>query len=138
MLLVEDNKDDMTLFLRTLKDANLAPKMLIAWNGIEALSLMFEMGNPKEEPPVIAPKLIVLDLMLPKASGFELLARLKSNPHTQNIPTVVLSSLGGKNNLAECYKLGVNSFLIKPVEFEKFSEMVQTLIRYWLNFNQTI
>src|ERR1700722_5294650 len=92
ILLVEDEKDDTTFFLRALKKANLEPHMRVAWNGIEALALMFGMGNPYDGIRIVRPKLVILDLELPKANGLEVLSRLKTNPHAHAIPVVVMSS----------------------------------------------
>jgi two-component system, response regulator len=86
--------------------------------------------------PVVRPKLIVMDLKLPKVDGLALLRRLKANPHTRIIPIVVMSSSQEKRDLTECYQLGINSYLIKPMTFEEFGETVRILGRYWLQFNQ--
>lgn len=136
ILLVEDEKDDTTFFLRALKKANLEPHMRIAWNGIEALALMFGMGNPYDGIPIVRPKLVILDLELPKANGLEVLSRLKTNPHTHAIPVVVMSSSQEKHDLAESYRMGVNSYLAKPTNFDEFAELVRLLVRYWLKLNQ--
>ena len=136
ILLVEDSEDDSAFFVHALKDVNPAAQLHIARDGVEALSLIFGAGNPDEAVPEIRPKLIVLDLKLPRISGLELLRKLKSNPHSRSIPVVALSSSREKRDLAESYQLGVNSYLVKPMDFDEYAEAVRLLGRYWLHFNQ--
>lgn len=136
VLLVEDSEEDSMFFVHALEEAKLSAHINIARNGAEALSLIFGTGNPDDAAPVIRPKLIVLDLKLPKVSGLELLRRLKTNPHTRAIPVVVLSSSQEKRDLAESYQLGVNSYLVKPMDFDEFTGLVQLIGRYWLQSNQ--
>ena len=137
ILLVEDSEDDSAFFIHALKDSNPEAQLLIARDGVRALSLIFGAGNPDEAVPAVRPKLIVLDLKLPKVSGLEVLRKLKTNPHTRTIPVVVLSSSQEKRGLAESYQLGVNSYLVKPMDFDEFAELVRILGRYWLQFNQS-
>ena len=85
----------------------------------------------------MAPRLVVLDLKLPKLSGHEVLQRLKVNPHTRSIPVVILSSSQEKRDIAESYQLGANSYLVKPMDFDEFPDLIGTLARYWLRYNQT-
>jgi CheY-like chemotaxis protein len=122
--------------LLALKQAMVEPHVRIAWNGIDALALIFGMGNPYDAIPVVRPKLIVLDLNLPKANGLEILERLKTNPHTRAIPVVVMSASGRKEDYAESYKSGANSCLLKPTNFDKLVELVRMIAQYWLQFNQ--
>jgi two-component system response regulator len=136
ILLVEDSKDDSAFFVHALEEAKLSARVHIARDGAEALTLIFGTGNPNDSFPTIRPKIIVLDLKLPKISGLELLRRLKTNPHTRAIPIVVLSSSQEKSDLAESYQLGLNSYLVKPMDFDEFADLVQMLGRYWLKCNQ--
>jgi CheY-like chemotaxis protein len=102
---------------------------------VEALARIFGVGNPDDTMPVIRPKLIVLDLKLPKVGGLEVLRRLKANLHTRSIPVVVFSSSHEKRDLVESYHLGVNSYLVKPLDFEEFRQVVRGLAQYWLQSN---
>lgn len=137
ILLVEDSEDDSAFFVHALKASNPAAQLRIARDGVEALTLLFGAGDPADAVPIIHPKLIVLDLKLPKVSGVEVLRRLKTNPHTRVIPVVTLSSSREKRDLEECYQLGVNSYLTKPMDFDEFAEVARMIGRYWLQYNQT-
>jgi two-component system, response regulator len=137
ILLVEDSADDAAFVEHALKEAKLGEGLKIARDGVEALALIFGTGNPADSLPVINPRIIVLDLKLPKVDGLELLRLLKSNPHSRTIPVVVLSSSLEKRDLTESYRLGVNAYLVKPMDFDEFSETVQMLGRFWLQFNQS-
>jgi len=136
ILLVEDSKDDSAFFIHALKEPNPTVQLSIARDGVEALSLMFGAGNPDNAVPLVRPKLIILDLKMPKVSGLEVLRRLKTNPHTHAIPVVALSSSQEARDLAESYQLGVNSYLLKPMDFDEFGDVVRLLSTYWLQFNQ--
>lgn len=137
ILLVEDSADDAAFFTHALKEAGLSAQVRVARDGAEALALLFGDGNAGDETPLLRPRLIVLDLKLPKVSGLEVLHRLKADPHTQTIPVVVLSSSQEKRDLAESYQLGVNSYLVKPMDFDEFAALIHALSRYWLQYNQT-
>jgi len=136
ILLVEDSVDDAAFFTGALKESNPAARLVLAHDGVEALTLIFGAGDPADAVPIIHPQLIILDLKLPKVGGLAVLRRLKANPHTRAIPVVTLSSSREKRDLAECYELGVNSYLVKPMDFDEFGEMVRVLGHYWLRFNQ--
>ena len=103
---------------------------------MEALTLLFGMGNPADAVPIVRPKLIILDLKLPKVSGLEVLRRLKANLYSRSIPVVTLSSSREKRDLAESYQLGANSYLVKPMDFDEFGKVVRMLGCYWLQVNQ--
>jgi CheY-like chemotaxis protein len=136
ILLVEDDQDDLDMTLRSLRKVNLANKIQIARDGAEALEFIFGTGafaGRKLEQP---PKMILLDLKLPKIDGLEVLKRLKNNPLTMTIPVVVLTSSKEQKDVVESYKLGVNSYIVKPVGFEGFAAAVQELGMYWLLLNQ--
>ena len=136
LLLVEDNPEDLKMTLRALKKANLANHIHIARDGAEALQFIFCEGEYSGRKIENAPKVILLDLKLPKVDGKEVLERIKSDPRTKMIPVVVLTSSKEQSDVVESYKLGVNSYIVKPVNFEGFAAAVQELGMYWLLHNQ--
>jgi two-component system response regulator len=136
ILLVEDTPQDLELALRALKKANLANHIQIARDGAEALEFIFGEGEYAGRRLEDGPKVILLDLKLPKVDGLEVLKRIKSDPRTMAIPVVVLTSSKEQNDVVESYKLGVNSYIVKPVNFERFAAAVQDLGMYWLLLNQ--
>lgn len=137
ILLVEDSEDDAVFFKHAMKLANPSARLRIARDGAEALEMIFGSTSSSEIKPVMSPKLIVLDLKLPKISGLEVLRRLKVNPNSQSLPVVVLSSSQEKRDLSDSYQLGANSYLVKPMDFDDFGGLVQIINRYWLQYNQT-
>ncbi len=136
ILLVEDSEDDSTFFVHAMRMANSSARLRIARDGAEALAILFSGESNGEPAPVNRPKLIVLDLKLPKVGGLEVLRRLKANPNTRSIPVVALSSSQEKRDLSESYNLGVNSYLVKPMDYDDFGEVARIISRYWLQFNQ--
>lgn len=136
ILLVEDSADDAAFVRHALEEANLGIRLHIARDGAEALSLLFGESGPAETAPLFRPRIIVLDLKLPKVNGLEVLRRLKANPHARTIPVVVLSSSQENSDLLASYQANVNSFLVKPMDFDEFRSLVQTLGRYWIQCNQ--
>jgi CheY-like chemotaxis protein len=136
LLLVEDNPEDLKMTLRALKKANLANHIHIARDGAEALQFIFCEGDYSGRKIENAPKVILLDLKLPKVDGKEVLQRVKSDPRTKMIPVVVLTSSKEQSDVVESYHLGVNSYIVKPVNFEGFAAAVQELGMYWLLHNQ--
>jgi CheY-like chemotaxis protein len=137
ILLVEDNPADVELTLRALKKNNIANKVQIAEDGEVALDFLFGRGQFSSRNTENKPKVVLLDLKLPKVDGLEVLRNLKSNPKTQTIPVVVLTTSKQESDIIESYRLGVNSYIVKPVDFEKFVESVRDLGLYWLLINQT-
>src|ERR1039458_5612899 len=135
ILLVEDNPQDLRLTQRALKKANLTNHIHVARDGEEALQFIFCEGPHAGRKIENGPKVILLDLKLPKIDGLEVLQRIKSDPRTKSIPVVVLTSSREQNDVVESYHLGVNSYIVKPVNFEQFSEAVQKLGMYWLLVN---
>ena len=136
ILLVEDNPTDAELCIRALKKHNLANKLVWVKDGAEALGLIFGngySGRPLTEKP---PKVILLDLRLPKVDGLEVLRRVKSDERTKAIPVVVVTSSREDRDVAESYKLGVNSYISKPVAFEEFADTMSRLGMYWLLVNR--
>jgi two-component system, response regulator len=129
ILLVEDNPNDAELTQRALKKTNLEAKLMIARDGAEALEVLLSHRAK--------PKVIFLDLKLPKIDGIEVLRRARADHETASIPVVVLTSSQEERDIAECYKLGVNSYVVKPVEFDKFYKVVGDLATYWLVLNKS-
>ena len=135
ILLVEDDPRDAELTLRALKKNNLANRVHVVGDGAEALDFIFAKGVYAERG-LNHLKVILLDLKLPKVSGLEVLQRLKADEHTKAIPVVVLTSSHEDRDIKECYKLGVNSYVVKPVEFDAFSKTVVQMGLYWLIVNK--
>ncbi|QKT03345.1 response regulator [Ectothiorhodospiraceae bacterium 2226] len=135
VLLVEDNPNDGELTLRALRKHNLANDIVWMRDGAEALDYVFGTG-PYAHKPRGKLVLVLLDLKLPKVTGLELLARLKADERTKCVPTVVLTSSAEDRDLEEAYRLGANSYLVKPVEFGAFAEVVGRAGFYWLIENQ--
>ena len=133
ILLVEDNPADAELTLRALRKNNLTNRVHVARDGEEALAYLF--GN-ETNPAQALPRVVLLDLKLPKVDGIEVLARIKSDPRTRRLPVVVLTSSREEPDIARCYELGVNSYIVKPVGFEKFVPAVTQAGLYWLLLNQ--
>ena len=136
ILLVEDSEDDLDMTLRALRKANMANHIEIARDGVEALDFIFCEGAHTARKIENMPKLILLDLKLPKVSGMEVLRRIKGDPRTKMIPVVMLTSSKEQKDVIESYGLGTNSYIVKPVDFESFAEAVQKLGMYWLLLNQ--
>jgi CheY-like chemotaxis protein len=136
ILLVEDNPNDAELTLRALKKNNLANRVMHAKDGAEALEFIFGTGAFAGRSVEKTPKVIMLDLKLPKVNGIEVLERIKGDERTKNIPVVVLTSSREDSDLTRCYELGVNSYIVKPVEFENFVKAISDLGFYWLLLNQ--
>lgn len=135
ILLVEDNLDDVELTLHALKRHNVANHVEVVRDGAEALEFIFCTGAYGDRDIENSPKLILLDLRLPKVAGLEVLRRVKGDPRTRAVPVVVLSSSRQEPDIAKCYKLGVNSYIIKPVDFEQFTDAVRQLGLYWMLLN---
>ena len=135
ILLVEDNPHDVELTLRALKKHNLANQVHVARDGQEALDFLFGDG-PSFGIKCNRLKVILLDLKLPKVSGLEVLQKLKSDERCKTVPVVVLTSSQEDQDIQECYKLGVNSYVVKPVEFEAFAKTVADLGLYWMLVNK--
>jgi two-component system response regulator len=136
ILLVEDNPSDAELALRALKKNNLANNVIRVCDGEEALDFIFARGPFKDKKKLNIPKLILLDLKLPKINGLEVLKIIKNDPITKIIPIVVLTSSKEENDMIESYRLGVNSYIVKPVDFDKFIDSVKDIGLYWLLLNQ--
>ena len=135
ILIVEDTSEDLDLTLRALRKAKITNHIQVARDGEEALEFIFCEGPFAERKIENGPKVILLDLKLPKIDGLEVLQRIKSDPRTKSTPVVVLTSSREQSDVVESYNLGVNSYIVKPVNFEQFSEAVQKLGMYWLLIN---
>lgn len=135
ILLVEDNPYDAELTLRALKNQGLDHKLLTCTDGVEALDFLFGQGNYAGRNLAERPKVIFLDLKLPRISGLEVLQKVKSDDRTRTIPVVILTSSQEEQDITKSYDLGVNSYTVKPVEFDKFFQVVEELSLYWLTLN---
>jgi CheY-like chemotaxis protein len=131
---VEDNQDDEVLALRALAQNKIANRVDVARDGVEALAYLI---GTAEQPAPPLPQVVLLDLKLPRIDGLEVLRRIRANERTRLLPVVVLTSSSEENDLVESYKLGANSYIIKPVDFNQFSEAIGRLGMYWLVMNQT-
>ena len=136
LLLIEDQPSDAELALRALRDLNLGKHVRLVEDGAEALDFVFGRDAYADRSVEDAPRLILLDLKLPKVSGHEVLRTLKSDERTKHIPIIVLSSSGEDSDVERCYELGVNSYVVKPVDFGHFTETVQRIGTYWLKTNE--
>lgn len=136
ILLVEDNPTDAELTVRALKKSNLANNLVWVKDGAEALDFIFATGAYSERKVANGPKVILLDLRLPKVDGMEVLRRIKNDERTRTIPVVVLTSSKEDRDVVESYQFGVNSYITKPVEFDEFAKTVSELGLYWLLVNR--
>ncbi len=136
ILLIEDNPNDLALTLHAFKKNNLANHIHVVRDGAEALEFIFCTGAYANRNIENGSKVILLDLKLPLVDGLEVLRRIKADPRTQKIPVVVLTSSREERDIVESYQLGVNSYIVKPVDFEQFTASVRTLGMYWLLLNQ--
>ena len=136
ILLVEDNPNDVELTLHALKRHNLANRIHVVRDGAEALEFLFCTGAYADRNIANGPKVILLDLKLPLVDGLEVLQGIKGDPRTRPTPVVVLTSSHEERDIVESYRLGVNSYITKPVDFEQFTEAVRALGMYWVLLNQ--
>ena len=137
ILLIEDNSDDVALTLRAFRKSNLRNEIVVAEDGADALDYLFGEGKHAGRNTDVMPTLILLDLKLPKVTGLEVLKKIRMDPKTRLLPVVVLTSSVEDQDLIMSYQLGANSYLRKPVDFNKFIEAVQQLGLYWLVLNES-
>ena len=136
ILLVEDDPNDVELTLHAFRKHHLVNRVFVVRDGAEALDFLFREGDYRSQTGADYPKVVLLDLKLPKVDGKEVLRRVKSDPATRMIPVVVLTSSREEQDIVDSYGLGVNSYIVKPVDFEQFSRAVSQLGLYWLLLNQ--
>ena len=136
ILLVEDNADDEALTLRALKKNNIGNKVYVARDGVEALDFLFCTNTYADRDPHDMPRLILLDIKLPKMDGLEVLRRIRADKRTHLLPVVLLTSSREEQDLIESYKSGANSYIRKPVDYTQFVEYVGLLGLYWLGLNE--
>ena len=136
ILLVEDNPDDELLMMRALAKNDVTDGVIVAHDGVEALDYLFASGPYAGRDSGGMPRLILLDLQLPRLNGLEVLERLRSDERTRLLPVVVLTSSNERQDMLDSYGLGANSYVRKPVDFKEFIGTVEQLKRYWLNLNQ--
>jgi CheY-like chemotaxis protein len=136
ILLAEDNPNDALLTIRSLKQHNLANAIVHVTDGQAAIDYLFAKGVYSERDPLDLPKVVLLDLKLPKLNGLEVLSLIRDDPRTKILPVVVLTSSQEESDLIESYQIGANSYIVKPVEFEKFSAAIYQVGLYWLLLNK--
>jgi two-component system response regulator len=137
VLLVEDNPDDAEFTLRALRRANVALRAAVAEDGVAALDFLFRTGTHVARSPAGPPRVVLLDLKLPKVDGLEVLRRAKADARTRSIPFVVLTSSKERRDIHEAYLRGANSYVVKPVEYAELITKLGDLVRYWLQLNQS-
>jgi CheY-like chemotaxis protein len=136
ILLVEDNPDDVALTRRALERNDLGSEAIVAHDGTQALDYLFAAGAHSGRDTNMMPKVVLLDLKLPKIDGLEVLSRIRNDERTKYLPVVILSMSNEEKDIWRCYRLGANSYIRKPVDFVQFSEAMQQFGRYWLQLNQ--
>jgi two-component system response regulator len=138
ILLVEDNPDDVVLALRALKRNHIANEVVVVRDGAEAVDFLFAQGAHAGRDPKALPEVVLLDLKLPKLHGLEVLQRIRAHETTRLMPVVVLTTSSEEQDIIESYRLGANSYIRKPVDFDQFTEAVRQLGMYWLVLNQNV
>jgi two-component system response regulator len=136
ILLVEDNPDDVELTIRALKKNNVTNQVVVVQDGAEALEYLFATGRYAHRSIFNLPKVVLLDLKLPLVSGIEVLRQCKADERTRRLPIVVLTSSREEPDVQTCYSLGVNSYIVKPVDFQQFTDAVRQAGLYWLLLNE--
>ncbi len=138
VLVVEDNPDHLEFTTLTLRDSGLVGEIAVATDGAEALEYLFAQGQYAQRDVHDQPALVLLDLKMPKLSGHEVLQRMRADPRTDTIPVVVLSSSSEEEDILASYRCGANSFVRKPVDFDRFTEQLAKLQVYWLSVNESV
>lgn len=138
ILLVEDSPDDVDLTLRALKKSNVLNEVVVVRDGAEALDYLFATGTYSGRDSTVMPEVVLLDLKLPKVDGLEVLRQIRADERTKLLPVVILTSSNEQRDVVESYKLGANSYIRKPVDFDQFIESVRQLGLYWLVLNESV
>ncbi|MCA9988237.1 MAG: response regulator [Anaerolineales bacterium] len=136
ILLVEDNPDDLALALRALKKGNVGKKIVVARDGVEAIEYLFPRNG--RSSMLETPQLVVLDLKLPKVSGLEVLRQIRADERTRFLPVVILTTSNEQQDIVNCYNNGANSYIRKPVDFDRFYEVIKQVGTYWLGLNESM
>ncbi len=137
ILLVEDDPQDAELTLRALRNENFKAGVHVVRDGEEALDYLFRRGDYSNRPSYSSPTLVLLDLKLPRIGGLQVIEQVKSSEETRSIPVVVLSSSGEQRDILESYRLGVNSYIQKPVDIREFRQAIKMLVFYWMEVNRS-
>ena len=137
ILLVEDNPDDVELTLRAFRKSNVANEVVVVRDGVEALEYLFATGRYADRDSNALPQVVLLDLNLPRISGLEVLERVRAHAKTKLLPVVILTSSIEERDLVNGYSLGANSYVQKPVDFDRFVDAVGQIGSYWLRLNET-
>lgn len=138
ILLVEDNPDDTALLLRALQRNQLQKPVFVAHDGIEALDYLFARDAFSDRVGQLPPKLVLLDLKLPRLDGLGVLTAIRAHPATRFLPVVILTTSTLEQDISRCYAEGANSYLVKPIDYLEFVEMTKTLVQFWLTMNQSV
>lgn len=138
ILLVEDNIHDARFTIRALKACHHDGQLAHVRDGEEAREFLFGQGRYSDRNPLLLPRLVLLDLKLPRVDGLEVLKSIKGDPRTQTLPVVILTSSREECDVAGCYRLGANSYIVKPVESEKFTDAISQIAEYWLGVNESL
>ena len=136
ILMVDDNEDDIDLALRALRETGITEEIFVCRDGEEALDYLFSRGRFAGKPPSELPRLVLLDLKLPKINGLEVLKEIRGSPMLATLPVVMLTSSSRRSDLESAYKSGANSYLIKSTDFGRFKRDIEQMGRYWLGVNQ--
>jgi len=136
ILLVEDNKDEAELVIRELKKHNMANNLVHVNDGEQAMDFIYGTGSYSDRDKTVTPKLVLLDIHMPRVNGIEVLQKIKSEEFSKIIPVVMLTSSKEDPDIKKCYELGANSYIVKPVNFESFAVAIKSLGFYWLLLNQ--
>ena len=138
IILIEDNPIDAELAVKALRKGGVEGEIHLLTDGAAALEYFFGLGKFKSRRLKTMPSLVLLDLMIPKVSGFEVLELIRANKHTRYIPVVVFSSSSVDSDIEKAYSLGANSYLVKPIDFKSYSELMQSVAEFWISYNQTL
>jgi two-component system, response regulator len=136
ILLIDDNPDDVALTLRAFQKSELEPEIQVAFDGLDALDFLFARGEFEGRNPRIMPVMILLDMKMPKLDGLEVLRRLRADERTRLIPVVMLTTSKEPDDVRTSYRLGANSYILKPIDFLRFTATIQQVGSYWLELNE--